>query len=401
MDGQPKCTNWRFAITGVLIMSNIIKGVEIFATGTWKGHVIKQNDLVQMARNQQTLGTKIRVPLKFGHNDEQPLTDGQPALGWVTRLRLIGNKLVADFEQVPDLVHKAIKSGLYDRVSSEVLFGVKLGEQEIGTVLVGVALLGADLPAVSDLEGLGALLASFHPVPGETQVFSFSAGTDVDRLAMEDNRGADNQEPHEEEINMDELKELKKTMEGLQASVSALKTNYDAEKVRADAAEAKLEAFRKQEEIQKSEQVAVLFTSERRNIIDQCEALVKAGKMQPALRDKIEVAVEAGRASFSLENPKINFPSELVMEMAKSFSGELPGGEQGQGSGQGQGQGDKLDETPDITLDRLIRKYMAEHKLDPRDQAEFQEAHIAVLGDERNRELADKYEAFISTATAN
>lgn len=377
---------------------HIVKGVEIFATGIWNGRPIKQNDIVQMARNQQTLGTKIRVPLKFGHNDEQKITDGQPALGWVTRLRIIGSKLVADFEQVPDIVHAAIKAGRYDRVSSEVLFGVKLGEEEIGTVLVGVALLGADLPAVTDLIGLGALVASASLFQGDMQTISFSAGNELAHLELEEQEGA---KPNDKEQDMEDLKKLQGEMATLQASMQTLQDNLASEKTRADTATGDLEKFQKLEQEREDTAIAELFTASRRNIVDQCESLVKEGKLTPALRDKVVTAVDAGQSKFSKNGKTIMFSSELVMELVKSFSGELPQGESGTGAGQEQGKGEKPDETPDITLDRLIRKYMAEHKFDPKDQAQLQEAHIAVLSDESNRELADEYEQFISIATAN
>ncbi len=379
-------------------MTNTIKGVEIFATGTWNGHMIKVDDLVQMARNQQTLASKLRIPLKFGHNEEQAMTDGQPALGWVTRLRIIGNKLLADFEDVPEIVFQAIKSGRYDRVSSEVMFGVKLGEEEIGSVLIGVALLGADLPAVSDLEGLSKLVASLQILPGEAAVFSFSAGDEVSKL--EDQEGA---KPKQEDDDMkDELEKLQGTVADLSASMQTLKGNADAEKLRADNATKELDAFKKLEEQKEVASTAELFVASRKNIMDQCESLVKDGKLTPALRDKIEVAIKTGEANFSSNGKAILFDSELVMETIKAFSGTIPDGEEGQGDGQNQGKGDEIvgEKTGD-ELERLFKAYALENKLNIRDNQDYQAITSAVLDDPKNLELVKAYNAFNSSLTAN
>ncbi len=374
-----------------------INGVEIFATGIWNDHKVTVEDLVMMARNQQTLSSKLRVPLKFGHNDEQPMTDGQPALGWVTRLRIVKNKLLADFEQVPDLVHQIIKAGRYDRVSAEVLFGVEVGDEEIGTVLVGVALLGADLPAVSDLDGLSKLVASLQVLPGDVAHISFSVGDDINRFQLKDHEGAI--KTSNEDIDMDEIKALNAKLESLSASMDAIKDNADKESKRADEATKELEGFkqRQREEVDKAN--AELFTASRRTIIDECERLVKDRKMQPALRDKIATAVDAGQGKFSDNGKAILFDSELVMELVKSFAGELPEGELGEGAGQDQGKGDDDKVPADIQLEAEVKKYAVENSLDMKNPNDLQAAHSAVLN--ANPKLAKAYYEFNSTITAN
>jgi hypothetical protein len=98
-----------------------------------------------------------RVPLKFGHNGEQPLTDGQPALGWVSRLYRHGSKILADFVDMPTSIYEMVKAGLYKFVSVELLKNVKADTREIPWVLDAVALLGADQPAVGTLKDLQSL----------------------------------------------------------------------------------------------------------------------------------------------------------------------------------------------------------------------------------------------------
>lgn len=128
---------------------------EAFAPGTWNGLQFERRDVEEIARNFTTLHAYHKVPLKLGHNDEQPFTDGQPALGWVTKAWVDGEgKLMLRAEKVPDLVKRAINEGLYRKVSVELDIDVEHKGKFYRYVLSGVALLGADLPAVNTLADL-------------------------------------------------------------------------------------------------------------------------------------------------------------------------------------------------------------------------------------------------------
>ena len=83
--------------------------------------------------------------------------DGAPALGWVSRIYREGQKLLADFKDIPQKVYDAIKSGAWKFVSIELLRDVQAGTRKIPWVLDAVALLGATAPAVGSLRDLQAL----------------------------------------------------------------------------------------------------------------------------------------------------------------------------------------------------------------------------------------------------
>lgn len=136
-----------------------LKGIEVFAVGKWNGMLFQAHDLAAMAQAFDDLKEVHKVPLKMGHNDEQPMTDGKPALGWVTALYVKGDKLVADCDDVPEVVAKAIQNKLYRRVSIELSIDVKYKGKFIPFVVDAVALLGADLPAVNTLADLNAYLS--------------------------------------------------------------------------------------------------------------------------------------------------------------------------------------------------------------------------------------------------
>ena len=147
-----------------------LTGVEIFRAGTY---VIKHsdftqetvtysnNDVKEMSENGNALlaGQHYEAPAKLGHSEDQKVAQaaGLPAAGWVTRLYTktseFGEKLVADFKQVPAKLAEAIRRGRYKFTSSEIYdpkdteshfgeFGIK------GFTLRAVAFLGADIPVV-------------------------------------------------------------------------------------------------------------------------------------------------------------------------------------------------------------------------------------------------------------
>lgn len=128
---------------------------EIFAPGTWnKTWKFSAQDLHDIAANFTALGDNHHVPLKFGHNEKQPMTDGYPALGWVSAVWVKDDKLVAKFESVPTIVKKAFDAKLYRHVSVELDVDVEHRGKKYKYVLSAVALLGADIPAVNTLNDL-------------------------------------------------------------------------------------------------------------------------------------------------------------------------------------------------------------------------------------------------------
>lgn len=166
-----------------------LKDREIFAVGKWNGLEFDESDLDDIVANFEKLKDVHKPFLKFGHNDEQKITDGQPAIGWVSRVYRNGKKLFADFSDVPNVVYEAIKNKLYRTVSVELLFGVDHKDRRYNHVLDAVALLGADHPAVNTLDDLANLLAARTSFSGGRRVvFETVAGkkTSIDPTKEED-----------------------------------------------------------------------------------------------------------------------------------------------------------------------------------------------------------------------
>ncbi len=144
-------------------MSKALYGAELMSVGEANGLKFTLVDLQQIATAFDALGLAGRVPLKFGHNDGQPLTDGQPALGWVSRVYIEGDSLKADFSDLPTSVYELIQTGRYKFISVELLKNVQAGTRKIPWVLDAVALLGADQPAFGNLKDLQSLTMSRRP----------------------------------------------------------------------------------------------------------------------------------------------------------------------------------------------------------------------------------------------
>jgi len=138
-----------------------LNGIEIFSVGKWNGDSYAVEDLDEMVRAFNEQGATFRPPLKLGHDDNQSLLqrDGHPAAGWIGKLYRVGQKLIADFIDIPGKVFELIERGAYKKVSAEVYWNATVGEAKYKRLLGAVALLGADLPAVTNLSDIFKMYA--------------------------------------------------------------------------------------------------------------------------------------------------------------------------------------------------------------------------------------------------
>lgn len=135
--------------------------VELVSTGTWAASTgtvtIKREDLEDMLAAARDLDID-RAPIRIGHID--PRFDGEPALGWVTNLRITGpddqgrHKLRGDIVEVPAKLEKVIPRA-FRRRSVEISWGVRtIAGKRYRAALTGLALLGVAAPAVKGLEDI-------------------------------------------------------------------------------------------------------------------------------------------------------------------------------------------------------------------------------------------------------
>lgn len=275
--------------------------IEIFATGKWNGMVFDNADLDNIVSAFDELSAVHDVPLKFGHNDEQPMTDGQPALGWVDKIFVEGKKLKAKLKDVPEIVEKAIQKKLYKKVSVELDIDVDYKEKKFPYVLSGVALLGADIPAVNVLKDLAQYFKS-----------DIDSNKHLTFTAIE-------------VTNMSE--ELQKQISDLQAQLNSVKEDNNSLKLEKGKLEAEQLQFKKNEEDRKEAELKALFEKDQEIIKSDLESLVKDGLITPAQRDhftKDLTRENISQVKFSVEGLKLGQKKEPAKspESGKKEEGE-------------------------------------------------------------------------------
>lgn len=152
-----------------------LQGVEIFSSGTWNGDVYQDDDLDQMVRAFNETRQTFRPPVKLGHTDNQTLLqqDGLPAAGWIGKIYRKGKKLLADLVDIPDKIYALLQNKAYAQVSCEIIWNANINGQKYPYLLSAIALLGADLPAVTNLDTILSMYRNLFD-DGQKKYYSFN-----------------------------------------------------------------------------------------------------------------------------------------------------------------------------------------------------------------------------------
>lgn len=145
-----------------------ISAVEVFAAGVWNGETYTVEDLDKMVSAFEETGHKFKPFLKLGHDDKQKLLqkDGYPAAGWINKVYRVGNKLMADFSDIPSKIYDLIVKKAYRKVSSEIYWNIVIDDKKYPYLLGAVALLGANTPAVTNLNDILGMYTKLGPDDG-------------------------------------------------------------------------------------------------------------------------------------------------------------------------------------------------------------------------------------------
>ena len=145
--------------------------IQVFSTGTHAGMEWRERDLDQMVANHTKLAQFVKPPVRLEKNVIAEQADGAPAAGWISRLRRVGNTIVADLTGVPTLLREVIRQGRYTKVEAnvyprweETTWASNIASGAQGRVLSGITLLGADVPEVRKLEDLGLYVNGERPM---------------------------------------------------------------------------------------------------------------------------------------------------------------------------------------------------------------------------------------------
>ena len=318
-----------------------LNGVEIFSTGIWNGDRYSEKDLDAMIENFDDVG--FEPPIKLGHNEEQSeLQDGQPALGYISKIYKVGSKLVADFKELPKKVFDAIKRGNYKRVSSEIYWNYKANGSTFNRVLKAVALLGADIPAVTNLESIEGLYSNMGT--GEVKYHYNGKESEI----MEENHDKVSIQKYE-----DEISQLRKEKEEVMKE-------YQAHK----------------DEIKKE------------NIASYMDSLKTEGKILPVQYKEVEAllstATDEKVYSYSQDDKEINLSQfELVTSILDNMPKVVEFAEISEEGGEPQVVADY--DNAGVEVDRRAKLYLEQKKAE-----NYGEAVLAVL--KNDKELSDKYE---------
>lgn len=316
-----------------------INEIAIFGVGTWNGAKFTAEDLAEIVRNTNILIEKgeLKPPIKLGHSTNQILkgqSDGDPRLGSVVRFKVKGDKIVADFVNVPDIIIQAIKAERFDQVSVEMR-----NIPHVGWFIHGVALLGGDLPAVKTLDGLSAYLTETLE-PGAFQSDNIEKGILLNFAEgfIDLSETKDNQQGYE----MAEKNEATERLLELERQLLAEKTRA-----------AELEA--KNNRLQASESDRQ-FADDKEKFLSKYRDEVKAGKLKPAVLDKLSAHIDAQKGKYS-ENG-IQFSAELVDELSKGYAESLPANESASDNGKNTEDEHK---TPDKKVEEHVYSIMAKN----------------------------------------
>ncbi len=308
-------------------------GREIFAVGRWNGMDFSIEDLDDIVANFEKLSDTHKVPLKFGHDADHK--DGQPAIGWVSRVFREGKKLYADFTDMPNKVFEAIKQKLYRTVSIELLFGVKDETKErFNHVLDAVALLGADQPAVSGLADLDALLATRTIFDGGHRVaFETVAGTSKKFQSTQENE-------------MDE-KEVLALIEKANKPLADANAQLTKDLTAANEQIATFKAQKTEDEKQVKQDKIKLA---REKVVAVLDAAVKGKTMTPAVRETYEKQI-----GLDDDDRVVNIDVEEIKLMFNVKDDPKPTGLQ-------EDSKDEIDMTdPEGSLLKMAYSYQADH----------------------------------------
>lgn len=339
-----------------------IKGVEIFSVGQWNGDVYTAEDLDEMVRAFNEMRDTLKPALKLGHTDKQKLIqqDGMPAAGWIGGLYRLGQKLVADFVDIPEKIFELIENKAYRKVSSEIYWNIDINGKQYRRMLSAVALLGADMPAVTNLRDILAL----YGLTGDAAEIK-SYATDPDGLIIKQYTTDSGEQTEVHHMAKTEA-EIKLELELKAAQDKAAALEVEKKNFAKEADDAKALAASKDAELKKHQVEAAARTAEAQKQAAEAEIdktlteLSSEKLVTPAMKPYVRALLGEEKKEYSIkvkdEEKKLS-KAELLKEALKLHSAatEVNFEESSE-------EGDEQANKGDGALNEKIEKYMADNK---------------------------------------
>lgn len=332
-----------------------IQGVEIFSAGVWNGDHYTAADLDEMVRAYEANKDTLRPYLKLGHDDKQALLqkDGYPAAGWIENVRRVGEKLVADFVDIPNKIYELIQNKAYRKVSSEIYWNVNINKNRFKRFLSGVALLGTDLPACTNLSDILAQygISDFEKLS--------SYALEMNDVIIKTYNSEDKMSEAKSEAQIKAELDLQAAQEKL-AELEGKVKEYKSQ----ESEIAELKAYKEEAEKKIAEAEAQAFAQEVENQILELE---KEDLVSPSMKPYIKALLLEEKKSYSIEDKQFS-KSALIKEILKLHSNvasvNLTERSEAAEGGAKDSEG---------ALDKEIKKHMDEHNVD------YVKAYKAVL----------------------
>ena len=229
-----------------------LNDVEIFSTGVWSGKgsapggdKITVETLNGWLKTFQAIGKLVKPRMYLSHDkDASGKRTGLPAIGWITDLKVKGEKLYADIKAVPKKIKQLIDARAYGRFSPGIYGRMNINGTDHFNVFEHLALLGAELPANMGIDGY------------------------IDLYEIENSNGYDfkNYEIKTSEVNMD----YEKRIAELEAEVKAYTIKVSD-----------IDAIKSENEKLKAEIKKVEFAKREAEVRNFLDSKVKEGKITP------------------------------------------------------------------------------------------------------------------------
>lgn len=353
-----------------------IPNQEVFAAGVWNGDHYDVSDLDKMVEAYQATAEGYKPKLKLSHNHPK----GWPAVGYMENLRRVGTKLMADFKGIPKKLFESMKAGGYSNKSAEVVWNclveMKGGEKrKFPYLLKAVALLGVDMPAVDNLNGL--MEAIYSSEGGEARAYKSEAP-----------------EGESKSYDLQEEKNMDPKIEQLTSDLAVANTKLAAAERQNGAAEEQVKKFSKEAEDLKVQVATLTKRAEsaegkaqeyaakevKTRVSGAVDKLITDKKLAPAMKEKayalLEAIVTSGTEKKYSLGGKESSLEEIAVELLGAGTVKLNDKMQ---SVAGERSVVKEDEGDDINTD-LAEKAKAYAK---RENVSYKEALIAVAREEK------------------
>jgi len=303
---------------------------------------------------------KIKPFLKLGHNEMQTLleADGLPAAGWIENLRKVGSKLVADFVGVPKAIYELIKVGSYRTVSSEIYWNFGLDGEKYPYLLKAVAILGADIPAVSTLKDIMSLYANGEPalaydVTG-IEVKTYKVKITEDKEMEKELNELREKLAQTEKLFTDEKAAYAVEKDGMTKSMEEMKGKCAEMSAKCEELQMKCDEWgKKYSEVTEASRIV--------EINAKIDALIEAKKVLPAQRESLFTLIKnmPKEAKYSVDGKEETLDT-LVLKFAEAYQPvNLPT----EPKADGKHPEKKEFNSEEDEKHSAIEKYMAEHKV--------------------------------------